>query len=144
MNKKCIYCEILAGNAPASIVYEDEEILSFMTLRPTRPGECLVIPKSHIDHFTDIPDELSAKIMVVAQKIGRKMLKAFNGDRIGMVIHGYGVPHAHLILFPQHTANDITSCQFAKISNGEIIFEHSLIPIVDRQILDEHALKLKP
>jgi Virulence protein RhuM family/HIT domain len=46
-----------------------------------RQGECLVIPKAHIDHFTDIADDLAQRIMVVAQRIGRRMRSAFPLER---------------------------------------------------------------
>ena len=62
MSKQCKFCEIVSEHSPASVVYEDEKVMCFMTLRPTREGECVIIPKEHIDHFTDIPDELAAHI----------------------------------------------------------------------------------
>lgn len=51
---ECVFCEILAGRAPVSMIYEDDEVAAFMSLYPSRPGECLVIPKEHIDCFTDV------------------------------------------------------------------------------------------
>jgi len=139
----CIFCEIVAARAPASVVYEDDQAMCFMTLRPARFGECMVIPKSHIDHFTDIPNELAAHIMLIAQKVGRKMLTEFDSDRIGMVVHGYGVPHAHLIILPQQETSDITSGRFALIRDGEIVFDHSQLPELDRSVLDAHAVRLQ-
>lgn len=79
MSDQCPFCEIVAGRSSASVVYTDDQAMCFMTLRPTRLGECMVIPKKHIDHFTDIPDELAAHIMVIAQQVGRKMQTQFEG-----------------------------------------------------------------
>jgi histidine triad (HIT) family protein len=62
---RCIFCEIVARRLPASIVYEDGQVLSFMTIKATRPGECLVVPKAHVDHFTDLNDNLTSQIMRV-------------------------------------------------------------------------------
>jgi len=59
----CIFCKIVAGSEPASKFYEDNEILGFMNHKPVHPGECLLIPKEHIDHFMDINDELAARII---------------------------------------------------------------------------------
>ena len=47
----CVFCRIVAGGAPCSRVHEDDVSLGFMGIRPTRPGELMVIPKEHIDHF---------------------------------------------------------------------------------------------
>jgi len=113
--------------------------MAFMTLRPFAPGECTVIPREHIDHFTDVPDDMAARIMVAAQRIGRRMRTVFTPQRVGMVVHGYGVPHAHLIVVPQHGPFDITSGRYAYLENGQIAFGMKNIPLAARSTLDEHA-----
>ena len=135
----CVFCEIVAGRSPASIIYEDDSVAAFMTLRPTAPGECLVIPKTHVDHFTDIPDDLAQRIMVVAQRIGRRLRSAFPLDRVGFLVHGYGVAHAHLIIVPQQGPHRLTSDRFARVVDGRVAFDMSGIPVADRATLDEHA-----
>ena len=135
----CIFCEIVAGRAPASFVYRDERISAFMTLQPTAPGECLIIPNEHIDHFTDIPDLLASDIMVVAQRLGRRMRETFPLQRVGYLVHGYGVSHAHLVLVAQQGPYHLTSDRFARIENGEVVFDLDLVPVADRTTLDEHA-----
>ena len=110
-----------------------------MSIQPTAPGECLVIPKSHIDHFTDVPDDVAARIMVVAQVIGRRVRDVFNPERVGMLVHGYGVGHAHLIIVPQHGPSHITSDRLAVIRDERIVFDPSRLPMAERSLLDEHA-----
>jgi histidine triad (HIT) family protein len=139
----CPFCDIVAGVAPASRVYEDADIVAFMALRPTAPGECLVIPKAHIDHFTDIADDLAARIMVVAQQIGRQLRSEFQPERVGFLVHGYGVTHAHLIVVPQTGPHHLTSDRFARVDNGRITFSMSL-PMAARPQLDEQARLLAP
>ena len=68
----CPFCDIVHGTGPVSLVYEDDLTMAFIPLQPIYPGACIVIPKVHIDHFTDLPDELAVRIMVVSQRIGRK------------------------------------------------------------------------
>ncbi len=142
MGTSCIFCEIVAGRSPASVVYDDDRAMCLMTLRPTRPGECMVIPKNHIDHFTDMPDDLSAHIMVIAQRVARNIRREFGPQRVGMVVHGFGVAHAHLILVPQHETTDITSLRFVRVDDGEVVIDHRQVPAVDRSVLDEHAAQL--
>ena len=62
--------------------------MAFMSIRPTTPGECLVIPKAHVDHFTDLDDMTAQRIMVVAQHIGRRLRSVFNPLRVGKVDFG--------------------------------------------------------
>ena len=135
----CPFCEIVAGRAPVSLIYADAAILAFMTLQPFAAGECTVIPRAHIDHFTDLDDETAKQIMVAAQRIGRRMRAVFEPDRVGMVVHGYGVPHAHLVLVPQHGPYDITSARYAHLEDGRITFSMKNIPMANRSTLDQHA-----
>lgn len=135
----CVFCEIVAQRAPASVIYRDDAVMAFMTLRPFSPGECLVIPTAHIDHFTDVDDETSQRMIVLAQRIGRRLRRVFKPQRVGFVVHGFGVPHAHLILVPQNRPDDITSGRYARIQDGRVVFDIAHIPVADRAVLDEHA-----
>ena len=138
----CVFCEIVAGRALASIVYEDEHLLAFMTIQPTAAGECLIIPRAHIDHFTDIPDDLAQRIMLIAQHIGRSMRASFPLQRVGYLVHGYGVPHAHLIIVPQQGPYHLTSDRFARVEQGRVVFDLSHVAMAERAELDAHAQRL--
>jgi histidine triad (HIT) family protein len=135
----CAFCDIVAGRSVASRIFEDELVLAFMGIQPIRPGECLVIPKAHVDHFTDMDDLTAQRLMLVGQRIGRRMRAVFAPERVGMVVHGFGIPHAHLILVPQHQTDDITSARFCRIENGRAVFSVAHVPMADRHVLDEHA-----
>jgi histidine triad (HIT) family protein len=140
---RCVFCEIVAGRSPASVIFQDEIVMALMTLHPTSPGECMVIPKAHVDQFVDLDDATAQRVMVVAQRIVRRMQQIFQPQRVGMVVHGFGVPHAHFLLVPQHHPDDITSGRFAYLDNGKIRFGLRNIPAVDREVLDEHARLLR-
>lgn len=139
----CVFCEIVADRSPASFVYRDELVSAFMTIQPTAPGECLVIPNAHIDHFTDVPDEIAMHIMQVAQRIGRRMRTTFSLQRVGYLVHGYGVAHAHLLIVPQQGPYHFTSEKFARVADGRVVFDMSMIPIASRDTLDAHAALLR-
>lgn len=117
--------------------------MAFLSLHQVRPGETAVIPLRHIDHFTDVSDDMAAHIMLVAQRIGRALRTGLDPDRIGYVVHGYGVPHAHLMVVPQHSHTDIASARLAGIDNGKVTFSISRLPQVDRKELDEMAERIK-
>ena len=139
----CPFCAIIAGDADASLVYSDGRVIAFMTLRPTRPGECLVVPKQHLDHFTDIPNDLAAHIMIIAQEIGRRMMVELSPQRIGMIVHGFGVAHAHLIIVPQDDPTDIVSARHGFIQNNAIQYSETQVPMMTRAELDAMADRLK-
>jgi histidine triad (HIT) family protein len=135
----CIFCEIVARRAPASFVYEDELVSAFLTIRPTADGECLIVPKTHIDHFIDLPDSLAQHIIGVAQRIGRRMREVFPLERVGYLVHGFGVAHAHFIIVPQQGVHHLTSERFVRAANDTVIFDLNLVPLADRPKLDEQA-----
>lgn len=139
----CTFCKIIKRELPASIFYEDEDVLGFMNHKPVHPAECLLIPKEHIDHFMDIDDDLAAKIMRLSQKLSRYIREHFKPQRVGYVVAGYGVAHAHMIIIPQHHAYDITCQHFAVQKRDEIIFTDEHIPIAPREKLDAIAEELK-
>lgn len=114
---------------PASIVYEDKDVIAFLDRKQVRPGHTMVIPKQHIDHFIDLPDAIAAHIAVIGNRIGRRMQEMLKPKRVGMVISGFGVAHAHYHVIPMHDENDITSQQYVINENGVIQFTHNhLVP----------------
>jgi histidine triad (HIT) family protein len=141
--KDCIFCQIIAKEAPASIVHEDDISIAFMGIRPTASGECMIIPKEHIDHFQDIPDELASHLFLTAQNIARNIQKELDPKRVGYLVNGFGVAHAHLVIIPLEEENQITSSKFANINNGQIIFDESQVQLTSRDELDAIARQIK-
>jgi len=139
MSVPCVFCEIVAERAPASFIFRDDVISAFMSIQPTAAGECLIIPNEHIDHFTDISDEVAERIMTLAQRIGRRMRAVFPLERVGYLVHGYGVAHAHFIIVPQQGPHHLTSDRLARLADGRIVFDLSSIKIAERARLDEQA-----
>ncbi len=137
----CVFCRIVAGGEPCSRVHEDDVSLGFMGIRPVRPGELMIIPKQHVDHFCDLPDDLAAHILVVAQRLSRAIRRTLRPRRVGLVVHGFGVPHAHLLVVPQHEPTDITSGRHIRLEEGRIAFgtRHLEVP---QEELDAMAASL--
>ncbi|MCH8294745.1 HIT family protein [Candidatus Poribacteria bacterium] len=139
IDKPCIFCQIVRGEKPASIIYQDDLIMAFMLIRPIHPGEFMIIPKEHIDEFCDIPDDLACHIIIHAQRLSRNLRKKLNPKRVGLVVHGFGVAHAHLIVVPQHDEMDIVSGRHLYLEDGEIKFGVSHLPSPSREELNRMA-----
>ena len=139
----CIFCTILEGRAPASFIHQDEHIAAFMDIRPVRPGQAIVIPRIHVDHFCDLPDDLATRIFLFGQQLSRTLRDLFQAPRVGLVVHGFGVPHAHLNVLPLHHTTDITSARNALLEDGIIRFRYEQVPLVSRPELDEVAEQIK-
>lgn len=138
----CVFCELVSGKKPCSRVCEDEVSMGFMGIRPLHPGELMVIPKEHIEHFSDIPDEVAAHILIVAQQLSRTIRQVLSPERVGLVVHGFGVPHAHLSVIPLQSPTDITSARYAQLVDGQLVYSEQQIPLASRIELDEMATLL--
>jgi histidine triad (HIT) family protein len=139
----CIFCRIVQKQSAVSMVFEDDNVAAFMTIKQTRPGECLVIPKRHIDHFQDLDDLTATAVFLTGQKIARKIKAQFNPLRVGYVVSGFGVAHAHLVVVPLHDADDITSKQLLQMDDSIATFSDVNIPQSSRAILDQQARSLQ-
>ena len=95
-----IFSRIIAGEIPGTFVYRDDRCVAFMSINPLAHGHVLVVPIEEIDHWIDAPSDLVAHLFAVSHRIGRAQKRAFDCERIGLIIAGYEVPHAHVHVIP--------------------------------------------
>ncbi len=95
-----IFSKIVSGEIPAYKVAEDDKFLAFLDINPVAEGHTLVIPKKEIDYLFDLDDDLLADMMVFAKKVARALDKAIVCKRVGVMVVGTEVPHAHIHLVP--------------------------------------------
>lgn len=108
-HKDCIFCRIAAGEIPAHVVYEDDQIKAFLDIMPIRPGHVLIIPKTHHDYYDDLPPELAAAIVHHGQRLGKAMKTLYGVERVAFLFTGTDVAHVHAHVVPMHEKTDITS-----------------------------------
>jgi diadenosine tetraphosphate (Ap4A) HIT family hydrolase len=98
-----IFTRIIDGDIPGTFVHRDQHCVAFMSINPLAPGHALVVPIAEVDHWVDLDPPLASHLFGVAHRIGRAQRTAFACERVGLIIAGYEVPHAHLHLIPtQH------------------------------------------
>ena len=68
-----LFCAIVAGSAPASIVYDDADLLTFLTIGPVTPGHLLIIPKRHAPFLADLDEAIGAQMFTVAMRLARAL-----------------------------------------------------------------------
>lgn len=103
-----IFSKIIAGEIPCYKVAEDDEFLSFLDIRPIVYGHTLVIPKKEIDYYFDLDDETLGRMNTFAKKIASILKQEINCLRIGVMIAGLEVPHAHIHLIPMNSIGDLS------------------------------------
>jgi len=128
-----IFAKIIKGALPAYKVYEDDKTIAFLDIMPRAPGHTLVIPKQPVRNLLDVPADVLADVMRVAQMVANAGMKAFSAD-------------------------GITLQQFSERAGGQVVF-HLHVHVIPRkegvalkppasyhekpEALEEHAAKLK-
>lgn len=103
----CIFCKIVAAEIPASIVYEDEDVLAFLDIRPFNHGHVLVVSKEHVRNLLDAHEDVLQKLITASQKIARGITTAFGADGITLKMNseragGQDVFHIHIHIVPRY------------------------------------------
>lgn len=95
-----IFTRIIEGEIPGTFVWRDQHCVAFLSINPLSHGHTLVVPIAEVDHWIDAPAELAAHLFDIAHRIGRAQRAAFSPERVGMIVAGYEVPHAHIHVVP--------------------------------------------
>jgi diadenosine tetraphosphate (Ap4A) HIT family hydrolase len=95
-----IFTRIIRGEIPGTFVHRDEQCVAFLSINPLAHGHTLVVPVAEVDHWVDLAPDLAAHLFEVSHRIGRAQRAAFGCSRVGVIIAGYEVPHAHIHLIP--------------------------------------------
>ena len=100
----CVFCRIVAGDAPAHRVWEDDDHLAFLSIFPNTEGFSVVIPKAHRPSYVvEMEQQEYTALHLAARQVARLLDQAFEDvARTGIMYEGYGVDHAHAKLFPMH------------------------------------------
>jgi diadenosine tetraphosphate (Ap4A) HIT family hydrolase len=99
MSEPSIFTRIINREVNQHIIFEDEKCFVILTHEPMTPGHLLVIPREEIDELWDVQDDLYQHLMMVTKEMALKMRRVYDYKRIGTVVEGFGVPHAHIHVF---------------------------------------------
>ncbi len=102
-----IFTKIVNGEIPAHKVAEDENFLAFLDIFPVAKGHTLVIPKKEVDYLFDLDDELYIGLQLFAKKVAEGLKKAIPCLKVGVLVLGLEVPHAHIHLIPMQSEADL-------------------------------------
>ncbi|WP_299593421.1 HIT family protein [uncultured Microbulbifer sp.] len=102
-----IFTQIINGDLPGHFIWRDDVAVAIMTIAPIKPGHCLVIPVEEINHWDDVPEEITAHLMAVASKLAKAQKKVYSPERVGMMVAGIEVPHTHYHLVPMDEIADL-------------------------------------
>jgi len=115
-----LFTRIIAGEIPAHKILENSEYLAFLDLRPVSPGHTLVIPKQEIDYIFDMEDDLLKELMVFAKKVAKAIKKTLPCKKVGIMVAGIEVPHAHVHLIPINSVSDLNFARAQAATQEEL------------------------
>jgi len=102
-----IFTRIINGEITCHKILENEEFLAFLDIKPLGPGHTLVIPKKEVDYVFDLEDDMLEKLIAFSKKVAIMIKKEIPCKKIGMIVAGLEVPHAHVHLVPINTLGDL-------------------------------------
>ena len=114
-----IFTKIVNGEIPAYKVAEDENYLAFLDIFPVAKGHTLVIPKKEVDYLFDLDDDLYAGLQLFAKKVAAGLKKAIPCEKVGVLVLGLEVPHAHIHLIPMQNEGDLLNFSHKKKFSSE-------------------------
>ena len=116
-----IFKKIIQGEIPCHKVLENDSCLAFLEIKPIHPGHTLVIPKIEVDAFFDLEDVLLSNLMIFSKKVAQAIQKAIDCKKVGVMIYGMEVRHAHVHLIPIHgIAGEFNFANAKPASNEEL------------------------
>jgi len=131
----CVFCEIVAGREPASIVCDDDLVMAFMDIAPATEGYVIVIPKAHVPRLDDLDEETGARLFTTVLRIQSVLRAVLRCDGINLLAFdgeaaGQEIPHAHLHVVPRYVGDSVEWLECEVLAPG-------------REELDELAASLR-
>lgn len=115
-----LFKRIIQGEIPCHKILENEEFLAFLDIKPITPGHTLVIPKEEIDYIFDLEDDSLSRLMIFSKKVAAMIKKKISCKKIGIMVAGLEVPHAHIHLVPINAVSDLNFAKSKLASNEEL------------------------
>ena len=104
MADDCLFCRIVSGELPATIVYEDDDAMAFLDHRPLFPGHTLLVPRQHVETLGDLDTRLVGPYFEAAQLLARVVESAMDAEGTFVAMNNrvsQSVPHLHVHVVPR-------------------------------------------
>ncbi len=112
-----LFTRIIHGEIPSHSIAEDDQFFAFLDINPINPGHTIVVPKVETDRFFDLDEADLSGILPFAKPIAAAIETVVDCNRVGLLVAGLEVPHAHLHLVPITGTGELT---FAKAKAADL------------------------
>ena len=107
LNPPCVFCEIVQGKAPASVVYADDQVMAFMDIQPVNAGHLLVVPRAHVADLAGLDPDVGGRLFWMGMRLAGALRKAgVRCEGVNLFLAdgeaaGQEVLHVHLHVIPR-------------------------------------------
>ena len=104
IDDNCLFCRIVSGEVPATLVYEDKNAVAFLDHRPLFHGHTLLVPREHVETLVDLPPVLVGPFFEAAQTLARAVEHAMKAEGTFVAMNNrvsQSVPHLHVHIVPR-------------------------------------------
>jgi histidine triad (HIT) family protein len=110
MSGQCVFCEIIHGTSPASLVYQDDTVVAFMDIQPITQGHMLVMPREHAVLMTEINESAAMRTFRVARKLAAVARHTLGASGVNLLVMDgeaayQDVPHFHVHVIPRYAGD---------------------------------------
>jgi histidine triad (HIT) family protein len=121
----CIFCKIIAGNMSAEIIYEDENAIAFLDIKPTNPGHVLVVPRRHYRNVFDATEDVLRHMTTTVKRLSTPIFKAVEAHGLNLIMNnepaaGQLVFHAHIHMVPRFETDGFRHWKGKAYKKGEM------------------------
>lgn len=115
-----LFTRIIRGEIPCHKVYEDELYFAFLDINPINPGHTLLVPKTEVDYLFDLDDDILGGLLVAAKPLVKVIGQVVECRRVGVLVAGLEVPHAHVHLVPITGEGELSFAQAQAADQDEL------------------------
>ena len=131
-DESCLFCQIVAREVEAKIIFEDEISMAFLDVRPLFPGHVLLIPKAHYATLSDLPASLIGPFFTNAQMLARKVQEVMKAEGTFVAMNNVvsqSVPHLHVHIVPRKRQDGLRGFFWPRrpYQEGEMLAVHELL-----------------
>jgi len=137
----CVFCDIVAGRAPAYTVFEDDRSLAILDIQPLSQGHCLVLSKRHVQFWHELEPEENASLFKAAHLVANRMMARLKPDLVCLYARGRRIPHTHIFLVPSSGGDALD--RFFNALEGFQEAPDRLVALRQREAMETAARRLR-